>query len=595
MYESHYGLDAKPFQLTPDPKFFFASKWHKRALSYLQYGLSQGEGFIVITGDIGTGKTTLANSLLANIETDIVAAQIVTPKLSADEIVKMVAAKFDIDIQNKSKTEILKALEDYFYSLSKQGLRALLLVDEAQNLPLETIEELRMLSNFQQDGKPLLQSFLLGQEELQPILRAPNMEQFRQRIVASCHLSPLTMEECGEYIEYRMRNAGWEGESLALFLALASNDNIMVPLSNDSKHHFVEFREIAQTEFDISLNHHEPHLTCTGRQAGGDIYGQLRAQQTPGLVLFSSGSTGKSKAIVQDLNKLMSKFTTQRKALRMLIFLQLDHIGGVNSLLYSLANQGTVIVADDRTPDSVCRAIETFKGEVLPTSPTFLNLLLLSKAYEHYDLASLKLITYGTEPMQTSTLMRLNSLFPNSTLQQTYGLSEVGILRSKSQSSGSLWMQVGGREFITKIVNDTLWVKSDSAMLGYLNAPTPFDAEGFLDTGDIVEQDGEWIRILGRKSEIINVGGLKVYPAEVESILLEIDNVEDVVVFQEPHPITGSIVCAKFKLVEEESKRDFKAKTLTFCKDKLASYKIPTKIEITLDNTYNERFKRMRR
>ena len=214
MYESHYGLSSKPFQLTPDPAFFFASKWHKRAMSYLQYGLSQAEGFIVITGGIGTGKTTIANSLLADIEDDIVAAQIVTPKLSPDELVKMVASKFEIDVANKSKTDLLEALENYLFGLSKQGKRALLLVDEAQNLPLETIEELRMLSNFQQAGKPLLQSFLLGQEELQPILRAPNMEQFRQRIVASCHLAPLSEQECREYIEYRMHNAGWNGSAL---------------------------------------------------------------------------------------------------------------------------------------------------------------------------------------------------------------------------------------------------------------------------------------------------------------------------------------------------------------------------------------------
>ena len=214
MYESHYGLKSKPFQLTPDPAFFFASKWHKRAMSYLQYGLSQAEGFIVITGGIGTGKTTIANSLLADIEDDIVAAQIVTPKLNPDELVKMVASKFEINVANKTKTDLLEALEKYLFGLSKKGKRALLLVDEAQNLPLETIEELRMLSNFQQAGKPLLQSFLLGQEELQPILRAPNMEQFRQRIVASCHLAPLSEVECREYIEYRMHNAGWNGSAL---------------------------------------------------------------------------------------------------------------------------------------------------------------------------------------------------------------------------------------------------------------------------------------------------------------------------------------------------------------------------------------------
>lgn len=214
MYESYYGLNSKPFQLTPDPAFFFASKWHKRAMSYLQYGLSQAEGFIVITGDIGTGKTTIANSLLNDIEDDIMAAQIVTPKLTPDELVKMVAAKFELDVAGKSKADILKDLEKFLFDLSKQGKRALLLVDEAQNLPLETIEELRMLSNFQQAGKPLLQSFLLGQEELQPILRAPNMEQFRQRIVASCHLAPLTVDETKSYIEYRMHHAGWNGTSL---------------------------------------------------------------------------------------------------------------------------------------------------------------------------------------------------------------------------------------------------------------------------------------------------------------------------------------------------------------------------------------------
>ena len=384
-------------------------------------------------------------------------------------------------------------------------------------------------------------------------------------------------------------------EAISLFLALAANQNIIVPLSKDSKAHFDEFREIAGTEYDISLSTGIPLLRVTGRDTHHRIYDELHKRQAPGLVLFSSGSTGKSKGIVQDLSFLMQKFQPPRKPLRMLIFLQLDHIGGVNSLLYSLANSGTIIVPENRCPAQVCKAIEIHKAEVLPTSPTFLNLMLLSRAYEDYDLSSLHLVTYGTEPMPQSTLSRFSALLPHVTLQQTYGLSEVGILRSKSRGSDSLWVKIGGDEFQTKIVNNRLWIRSKSAMLGYLNAPNPFDEEGFLDTGDLVEQDGEWVKFLGRESEIINVGGFKVYPAEVESKLLELDNVEDVVAFGEDHAFMGKIVAVKIKLKSPEPPKAFKARMLEFCKTHLQKYKVPGKIYLSAETTYNERYKRMRR
>ena len=213
MYEAFYGLKSKPFQLNPDPNFYFASKQHRRARAYLEYGVSRNEGFIVITGEIGAGKTTVWRSLIDGLHgTNVIAGHLVTTQLGAEDTLRMVGAAFGFRVKDVPKSELLITLEAFLISQTSKGKRCLLIVDEAQNLSPRAVEELRMLSNFQFGNQALLQSFLVGQPEFREILQRPEMEQFRQRVSATCHIGPLDAEETQAYIEHRLKCAGASGK-----------------------------------------------------------------------------------------------------------------------------------------------------------------------------------------------------------------------------------------------------------------------------------------------------------------------------------------------------------------------------------------------
>lgn len=214
MYESYYKLSGKPFQLAPDPYFFFGSSTHKRALAYLRYGVSQSEGFIVVTGDVGTGKSTLVRTLFNTLDKkdDLIAGQLMNTQLDSTNILRMVAATFGLAHQAADKTSLLKNIENFLMARGREGKRCMLVVDEAQNLPFESLEELRMLSNMHNRGKTLLQIFLLGQSEFRDNLRHPNLEQVRQRITASYHLAHLDRDETQGYIEHRLKKVDWKDD-----------------------------------------------------------------------------------------------------------------------------------------------------------------------------------------------------------------------------------------------------------------------------------------------------------------------------------------------------------------------------------------------
>lgn len=373
--------------------------------------------------------------------------------------------------------------------------------------------------------------------------------------------------------------------STAFLFALTENQNIIVPLTKAVAGKKNDFLRISKAEYFIEINDNGSiEFSHLDGDSNHEIYDILKERKHPGIVFFSSGSTGESKAAVHDFVHILDKFKQPRKMKRMITFLMFDHMGGINTLLHNLSGGGCVITVRERSPKSVLEIVQNEKVQVLPVSPTFINLMLLSGAYEQFDLSSLETISYGTEVMPESTLEKLNEIFPNVRLVQTYGLSELGVMDTKSKSNDSLWVKLGGAGFETRVRNNMLEIKAHSAMLGYLNAPSPYTEDGWFMTMDMVEQDGEYYKILGRKSEIINISGEKVYPAEVESFFMGMEGVEDVAVKGESNPLIGSMVVAKFKINTNETLSEFKKRMTAYAKGRIADYKIPQKVRLVSDD-----------
>ena len=386
-------------------------------------------------------------------------------------------------------------------------------------------------------------------------------------------------------------------EAFALMLALTRHRNVVIPLTHDSVVGVEQALAVSGCDwmFDFGADGIEPTLQAHRVDAPNPLLDAFVHEGRSGLVLFSSGSTGKPKGILHDIERVATKFVEPRTPTVAVPFLMFDHFGGFNTILAITASLGTVVSVAERSVAQVCQAIETYRVTLLPTTPSFLNLLMAARAHESFDLSSLRRITYGTEVMPQATLDRLRRAFPLAHLQQTYGLTEVGVLASKSKDDGSLWMRLGGPGFETKVVDDILWIRSEFSMLGYLNAPDAFDAEGWFNTQDKVEVEREYFRVLGRVTDLVNVGGQKVYPAEVEEVIMSLPNVVDVAVHGEANALLGQIIVARVVLAEPEPADAVKARVRAACRAGLAAYKVPAKVVVAERSLYTARQKKSRR
>lgn len=344
-------------------------------------------------------------------------------------------------------------------------------------------------------------------------------------------------------------NGDFDAQSIADLLTLIERRVVLVPLTALTRNDHQYFFQAALVDWVVE----DGHTTRRIHDGTHPLLDELRTRDHPGLVLFSTGTTGRPKAILHDMTAFLKRFETPRPTLRTMAFLLFDHIGGINTLLHTMFNAGVVITPTDRSVHSVLITCREHHVEALPTTPTFLRMMLISGLIPDAVPDCLKIITYGTERMDQPTLDALCELMPDVDFRQTFGMSELGIVRVKSRARDSLFMRIGGEGVQTRVDDGVLKILSPTRMMGYLNAESPFDAEGWYDTKDIVETDGDFIKVVGRTSEVINVGGLKFMASEVERVALDYHGVALVSVTARANPVTGQHIEMTVEPVDDQT------------------------------------------
>ena len=371
--------------------------------------------------------------------------------------------------------------------------------------------------------------------------------------------------------------------SISLLLSLSDLNINIIPLVKTTESEYQEKVESVNPHLILSFNDENKLIIKNSKltQNKEDVFNDVTNNGDTGIILFSSGTTGKPKVMIQNLTKIISSIKAPRrqKSLRFIILLMFDHIGGLNTLFNCLINGSPFVIPLDRSPSLVISLINKYQVNILPTTPTFLNLLMIDESFDSSKLKSLKLITYGTERMSEIILNKLNSSLPKVKLLQTFGTSETGILKTQSKSSNNLFFKIVDDEKEHKIVGDELFLRSKTQVNGYINHNNDsFLNDGWYATGDIVQTDGEgYIKIIGRKNKLINVGGLKVLPKEIEDVINSVDGVDDSTVYSEPNNIVGNIVCAKI-FTQFENTKELKSEIKSVCRKNLDKFKVPVKL-----------------